>query len=142
MLTIGLTGGIGTGKSEISRILKGFGATIIDADRIGHEAYRVHSPAWQEVVDAFGERILSPTGEIDRKQLGGIVFNDSSALAKLNAIMHPKMAEIIKERIRQLQDQGVGMVVVEGVVGIEGATLSSFALPCLAYVGRRGSLSG
>jgi len=119
MLTIGLTGGIGTGKSEVSRILNGLGATVIDADRIGHEAYKAHSPAWQEVVDAFGERILSSTGEIDRRQLGGIVFNDSVALAKLNSIMHPKMAEIIKERIRQLQDQGVEMVVVEAALLVE-----------------------
>ena len=119
MLTIGLTGGIGTGKSEVSRILNELGATVIDADRVGHEAYKVHSSAWQEVVDVFGEGILSSTGEIDRKQLGGIVFSDPVALFKLNSIMHPKMAEIIKEKMRQLQGQGVETVVVEAALLVE-----------------------
>ena len=119
MLTIGLTGGIGTGKSEVSRILKELGATVIDADRVGHEAYKVHSSAWQEVVDVFGEKVLSPTGEIDRKQLGGIVFSDPVALSKLNSIMHPQMAEIIKEKIRQLQSQGIETVVVEAALLVE-----------------------
>ena len=76
MLVIGLTGGIGTGKSEISRILRELGATVVDADRVGHEAYRPHAPIWQEVVDAFGDGILDPMGEIDRKRLGAIVFGD------------------------------------------------------------------
>ena len=119
MLVIGLTGGIGTGKSEVSRILRELGATVIDADRVGHEAYRPHAQIWQEVVDAFGEGILQPTGEIDRKRLGAIVFSDPAARGRLNSIMHPGMAEMIQERISQLRQQGTEVVVVDAALLVE-----------------------
>ena len=76
MIVVGLTGGIGTGKSEVARILQELGAVIINADQVGHEAYTPHAEPWQAVVDAFGEDILQPNGEIDRRALGGIVFAD------------------------------------------------------------------
>ena len=119
MLVIGLTGGIGTGKSEVSRILREWGAAVIDADLVGHEAYLPHSPAWEEVVAAFGESVLDPSGGIDRKQLGGIIFNDPEARAKLNSIMHPRMAEMVKEKIDLLSQQGEELVVLEAAVLIE-----------------------
>jgi dephospho-CoA kinase len=119
MLVIGLTGGIGTGKSEVSRILKELGAEVIDADRVGHEAYSAHTAIWCEVVDTFGERVLGPAGEIDRKQLGAIVFSDPEALGRLNAIMHPRMADIIREKIGRLREQGASLVVVEAALLIE-----------------------
>ena len=119
MLVIGLTGGIGTGKSEVSRILKELGAEVIDADRVGHEAYSPHTGIWREVVDTFGERVLGPAGEIDRKQLGAIVFSDPEAMVRLNAIMHPRMADIIREKIGRLREQGGSLVVVEAALLIE-----------------------
>ena len=119
MLVIGLTGGIGTGKSEVSRILRELGATIIDADRVGHEAYSRNTEIWQELVHAFGEGILLPTGDIDRKQLGNIVFSDPQARGKLDAIMHPKMGQIIQERIDQYEQQGAKVVVVEAALLLE-----------------------
>jgi dephospho-CoA kinase len=119
MLKIGLTGGIGTGKSEVSRILKELGATVIDADLVGHEAYTPHTPIWQQVVDAFGEEILQPSGEVDRRKLGPIVFGDPEALAKLNAIMHPGMAKMIQERMERLRGEGTEVVVVEAAVLVE-----------------------
>ena len=119
MLVIGLTGGIGTGKSEVSRILRECGAAVIDADLVGHEAYRPHSPAWREIVDTFGGNILEPSGEIDRKRLGGIIFNDPEARAKLNSIMHPRMAEMVKEKIDLLRQQGEEVVVLEAAVLVE-----------------------
>lgn len=119
MLKIGLTGGIGTGKSEVSRILKELGATVIDADLVGHEAYTPHTPIWQQVVDAFGEDILQPSGEVDRRKLGPIVFGDPEALAKLNAIMHPGMAKMIQERMERLRGEGTEVVVVEAAVLVE-----------------------
>ncbi len=119
MLKIGLTGGIGTGKSEVSRILKELGATVIDADLVGHEAYTPHTPIWQQVVDAFGEDILQPSGEVDRRKLGPIVFGDPEALAKLNAIMHPGMAKMIQERMERLRGEGSEVVVVEAAVLVE-----------------------
>ena len=119
MLVIGLTGGIGTGKSEVSRILQGLGATVIDADRVGHEAYAPQSRAWREVVDTFGDGILAATGEIDRKLLGAVVFSDPDARAKLNSIMHPRMAEVIREKIADLGRQGKEVVVLEAALLVE-----------------------
>ena len=119
MLTIGLTGGIGTGKSEVSRILEKLGAQVIDADKVGHEAYKPHSPIWEEVVATFGEGILQGNEEIDRKKLGAIVFNDSQEMAKLNAIMHPKMADIISREITQLREDGAKAVVLEAALLLE-----------------------
>ena len=119
MLVIGLTGGIATGKSEVSRILSKLGAEVIDADSVGHNAYRPDSQAWREVVEAFGHGILKPTGEVDRKRLGSIVFNDSDARDKLNAIMHPKMTDAIRDRISELREEGARVVVVEAALLIE-----------------------
>ena len=119
MLVIGLTGGIGTGKSEVSRILRDLGATVINADHVGHEAYTPHSQIWREVVAAFGEGVLQSSGEIDRKRLGDIVFNDPGAMAKLNSIMHPRMAEMVRRRIEELREQDVELVVLEAALMVE-----------------------
>lgn len=119
MVVIGLTGGIGTGKSEVARVLQELGATLIDLDKLGHETYRPHTQCWRELVAAFGEDILQPSGEIDRKKLGAIVFNNPQALAKLNAIVHPQMRRMLEERIKELQSQGIRHIVVEGAIIIE-----------------------
>ena len=100
-------------------MLAELGAEIIDADRIGHEAYTPHTPVWKEVVEAFGEDILQPSGEIDRKRLGSIVFSDPQELARLNSIMHPRMAEMIHERVKELEGQGAQTAVVEAAVLVE-----------------------
>ena len=119
MLVIGLTGGIGTGKSEVSHILQELGAVVIDADRVGHEAYKPRSEIWRAVVHSFGEEILGPSGEIDRKKLGNIIFRDQSARETLNSIMHPKMADIIGEQIDHYRQEGNEVVVVEAALLME-----------------------
>ena len=119
MLVIGLTGGIGTGKTVVSQLLERLGATVINADQVGHEAYTPHSEAWQEVVKAFGEDILQDSGEIDRRKLGGIVFADPGRLAVLNGIMHPRMAAIVRDKLQGLERQGVHVAVVEAAVLFE-----------------------
>lgn len=119
MIVIGLTGGIGTGKSEVARMLRELGSVIIDADQVGHEAYTPHSEPWQAVVSAFGDTILQPSGEIDRRKLGGIVFGDPAQLARLNEIMHPRMARMVADRIEQLREQGTSVVVVEAAILFE-----------------------
>lgn len=118
-MVIGLTGGIGTGKSEVARLLSELGAEIISADQVGHEAYTPNSEIWREVVEAFGEGILLATGEIDRQKLGAVVFADPEQLVKLNQIMHPRMARMVAHRIQELRDQGVSVVVVEAALLFE-----------------------
>ena len=119
MLTIGLTGGIGTGKSVVANLLVQQGASIIDADRLGHEAYTPHSEAWEAVVAAFGTDILTSEGEIDRRKLGGIVFADETQLERLNGIMHPLMAKMVEHRKAAFDAGGVAVTVVEAAVLLE-----------------------
>ena len=119
MLVIGLTGGIGTGKSEAARQLEKLGALIISADQVGHEAYTVNTEAWEQVVATFGNGILQDDKEIDRRKLGGIVFSDPSQLKKLNQIMHPRMARIVSDKIEAFRGQGVDTVVVEAALLFE-----------------------
>lgn len=119
MIVIGLTGGIGTGKSEVGRILATLGAVVIDADQLGHHSYTPHTEIWHEVVKVFGEGILQSSGEIDRKQLGAIVFADPEQLARLNGIMHPRMARMVSQQIEKLREEGASAVVVEAAVLFE-----------------------
>ena len=119
MLTIGITGGIGTGKSVVANLLVQQGASIIDADRLGHEAYTPHSEAWEAVVAAFGTDILTSEGEIDRRKLGGIVFADETQLERLNGIMHPLMAKMVEHRKAAFDAGGVAVTVVEAAVLFE-----------------------
>lgn len=118
-MVIGLTGGIGTGKSEAARHLVTLGARLIDADVVGHEAYRPHAEAWRRVVEAFGEAILGPEGEIDRRALGAIVFSDPDQLARLNGIMHPLMTGMVQEKIDAFRETGSEAVVVEAALLFE-----------------------
>ena len=119
MLTIGLTGGIGSGKSAVADLLRQLGASVIDADRLGHEAYTPNSEAWQQVVAAFGQEILTAEGEIDRRKLGSIVFADPAELARLNDIMHPLMARMVEDRKAELASAGETVAVVEAAVLFE-----------------------
>jgi dephospho-CoA kinase len=119
MVIIGLTGGILTGKSTVSGMLSERGAVIIDADKIGHEAYKPQTDVWQELVDTFGEWILKQNSEIDRKRLGDIVFHDPSALTLLNKIVHPRMREMIEKKLKRLKEEAVPVVVLEAAVLIE-----------------------
>ena len=118
MFVIGLTGGIGTGKTQVSEFLRTLGATIINADLVGHEAYLPHTETWREVVKEFGEEILDETENIDRAKLGPIVFGDPERLQALNAIVHPRIYAMIEERIAAL-DGDARAVVVEAALLIE-----------------------
>src|SRR5688572_19929768 len=99
MLTVGLTGGIGAGKSEVSRLFVECGAVLIDADKIAREVVAPGTPGLAAVVDAFGEDILTPDGSLDRPKLGSIVFTDPDRLAQLNSIVHP----LVGARSRELE---------------------------------------
>lgn len=122
---IGLTGGIGSGKSTVADILEALGAKIIRADSVGHEVYRPRTQGWQRVTEAFGRDILAPDGSIDRQKLGAIVFSDAHARARLNAIVHPLIAAEIRRRIEAHRAAGsLEPIVVEAAVLIEAGWLS------------------
>ena len=120
MLKIGLTGGIGSGKSEASRILSELGALVIDADIVGHETYRSGEPAFRGVVEAFGDGIVGSDGEIDRRQLGSIVFANPDNLARLTGIVWPKIRERLEKIIERAGAQReTHAIVVEAAVLFE-----------------------
>lgn len=120
MKTIGLTGGIGAGKSTVSQILTQLGAFVIDADKVGHEIYLPGKEAWRQMTAAFGADILAADQTIDRKQLGAIVFGSEDARKKLNAIVHPLMFQDIRRRIDEKRAEGFTKpIVVEAAILIE-----------------------
>jgi dephospho-CoA kinase len=117
---IGLTGGIGAGKTAVAQLLATLGARVIDADRIGHEVYRPGSEGFRRVVEAFGPGIVGADGAIDRPALARVVFSDSQALARLNAIVHPLIAAELARRIAATRAAGhAGPVVIEAAVLLE-----------------------
>ncbi len=114
MITVGLTGGIATGKSTVARILRGAGARVIDADRIAREVVGRGRPAWRDIVEHFGEGMLRPDGEIDRARLGDIIFNDPGEQAALNRIVHPRVfADIEAQRARIAETAPRAVVILD-----------------------------
>jgi dephospho-CoA kinase len=127
MLTIGLTGGIGSGKSTVTRILAELGAPIIDADQVGHTIYMPGGPAYDDMIAAFGAGILAIDRSIDRKKLGPIVFADPAALKRLNSIVHPKMFVRMRELIDAMRAEGeLRPIVIEAAILIEANWLPLF----------------
>src|SRR5215469_8690706 len=120
MLTIGLTGGIGSGKSTVAKMLAELGAPSFDADKVGHEIYLPGAPAYRDVIAAFGEGIVAPDGTIDRKKLGPIVFADPAQLKRLESIVHPRMFERMGEMVAEMRAKGAtAPIVVEAAILIE-----------------------
>jgi len=124
MKVIGLTGGIGSGKSTVSQFLAELGAVILDADRVGHEALKPDTNIGREVVTAFGRQILTPGGDIDRAKLGQIVFSEPESLSRLNRIMHPRMYDMVKAQLEGYRRQDVDVVVLEAPLLIEAGWTS------------------
>ena len=119
MKVIGLTGGIGSGKSTVSQFLAELGAVILNADAVGHEAFKPDTEIWHKVVAAFGRQVLTPTGNIDRKKLGEIVFGNPESLSRLNQVMHPWMYDRVKAKLEEYRRQGTRVVVLEAPLLLE-----------------------
>lgn len=113
---VGLTGSIGTGKSNVLETLVSLGAAGIDADRVAHEVMAPAGPAYDAVVAEFGPEIVAGSGQIDRQKLGSHVFSDADALARLEAIVHPAVADVIRARV---EDSSAPMVVIEAIKLLE-----------------------
>lgn len=119
MQIIGLTGGIGTGKTEVASILQELGAVVIHVDRLGHEAYKPGTEVWKELIETFGQELVGPTGEIDRKLLGKMVFADRKARTKLESIVWPRIGELLRKRINDLSTKKTDTIVLEAALLIE-----------------------
>ncbi|MEU8671203.1 dephospho-CoA kinase [Streptomyces anulatus] len=107
MLKVGLTGGIGAGKSEVSRLLVKYGAVLIDSDRIAREVVEPGTPGLAAVVEEFGPGVLTAEGTLDRPALGALVFADAGRLAALNAIVHPMVGARAAELERAAPEDAV-----------------------------------
>jgi len=112
VLAVGLTGGIGSGKSTVGDLLVQRGAVLIDADRIAREVVVPGGPAYQPLVDRFGPGILAADGTIDRAALAALAFADADSLAALNAVTHPAISAVMAER-RSAEEGGERVVVLD-----------------------------
>ena len=119
MKVIGLTGGIASGKSTVSDMLKELGASIIDVDLIARQIVKKGEKAYNEIVENYTEKVLLPSGELNRKMLGDIVFSDPEKLRLLNSITHPEIINRIKEDIARLKEEKVKLIVLDAAILIE-----------------------
>ena len=123
MLRVGLTGGIGSGKTTAGMMFVELGCHLIDADRVTHQLLRPGEDVYNSVVQAFGERILAPDHTIDRKLLGEIVFNDPRAREKLNGLVHPAVIQHQRDWLKEMEAKDPGGVgIVDAALMIEVGT--------------------
>lgn len=126
-IVIGLTGGIGSGKSLVAGLLGERGAVVIDADTAAHEVYQPGSEGWHAVVAAFGTEIVDEDGAISRSHLGRIVFSDDAARRRLNAIVHPRVRRLLADRVARAQFDGARVVVVEVPLLVEAIRAGGYS---------------
>jgi dephospho-CoA kinase len=126
MLRVGLTGGIACGKTVVRALLADRGALTIDADVIVHQLMAAGTDLTRRIAEAFGPGVLSADGAVDRKKLGGIVFSDSSARSKLNALVHPDVIREEKRLLREAEAARVDIAVVDAALMIEAGTYRDY----------------
>ncbi len=112
MKIIGLTGGIASGKSTVSRTLKDLGVYIIDADQTAHSVQEPYKPAWEDMVQIYGQEILNPDKTINREKVGEIVFRDPDKLTELNKLMHPRIMESFKDDFQSIRASNPDAIVI------------------------------
>lgn len=127
MIVIGLTGGIGSGKSTVAAMLLGRGALLIDADEIAREVVAPGRPAGAKVIERFGDSVLARDGSLDRRALAAVVFKDPAARADLEAIVHPEVRAEITARLAELSS-GEGVVVLDVALLVESGAMDSYGL--------------
>lgn len=116
MKVIGLTGGIGSGKTTVSQILKEQGIPVLDGDVIAREIVEPGQPAYYEIIEGLGETVLQPGGGLDRKKIGAIVFSDPQKLSLLNQITHREILRVIRDRLDELRKKGVLLVFLDAAL--------------------------
>jgi dephospho-CoA kinase len=127
MLRVGLTGGLASGKTTVSRELERLGCFVIHADELGHQVLEPGGPAYDEVIREFGDTILLPNGQINRRQLASEVFDHPERLALLNQIVHPHVIEIEEEQLAEhARRDPHGIAIVEAAILIETGSYRRF----------------
>ncbi|MBC7375450.1 MAG: dephospho-CoA kinase, partial [Frankiales bacterium] len=126
MRKVGLTGGIGSGKSAVSRLLATRGAVVVDADVVAREVVEPGSPGLQRLEQEFGPQVLQPDGSLDRQGLGRVVFADPQALARLNAITHPLIAVRTRELFTAAEAGGTAVLVHDGALLVESGLAAAY----------------
>lgn len=134
MIVIGLTGGIASGKSTVSRIIKDRGIPVIDGDIVSREVTLPGSPVLSKIVSTFGGGVLNNDGTLNRKELSNIVFNDNGKLEKLNSIIHPEIKSSIKDKIENLGSKGERFCVIDAALLIECKYFDLVDFTILVYV--------
>ena len=131
LITVGLTGGIASGKSAVADLWRSQGATIIDSDDLAHRALEPGTPTYARVVETFGTEILNEDGTVDRQRLGEIVFNDKKRREELNNIVHPAVADMWQEQLAGLR-AGITVVAIPLLfeVGAEQQFNTTVAVGC------------
>jgi dephospho-CoA kinase len=130
---VGLTGGIGSGKSTVAKLLSELGAVVVDADAIVHELQAPGSPVLAELTEAFGSGILDSSGALDRAALGSIVFDDAEARARLGAIVHPKVGAEMARRVASAREAGTKIIVLDIPLLFEGRKAGTGTAAQLGY---------
>lgn len=115
-LVIGLTGPIASGKDLAAKVFRRYKIEVVDVDKLGHEILSPQSKVWHGIVRAFGSKVLSRGGSVNRKKLGYLVFSDKSKLKKLNLIMHPAMRAIIEQKIKSSSQNNKKMIVINAAI--------------------------
>ena len=126
MLRVGLTGGIACGKTVVRELIAVRGALTLDADGIVHQLMAAGTDLTRRIGEAFGSDVLSADGSVDRTKLGRLVFSDSSARSKLNALVHPDVIREEKRLLREAEGRGVGIAVVDAALMIEAGTYRDY----------------
>lgn len=122
-LVVGLTGGVATGKTTVARMFADLGAKVLSADKLVHEMLQQGSDVWQEIVREFGETVLGPNGNIDRKKLGEIVFRDPKKKMRLESITHPPVLECLVQEAKLFRSKGRGVLILEIPLLVETSCL-------------------
>ena len=142
-MIVGLTGGIGSGKSTVAAMLEKLGATVVDADAIVHELQARGQPLVDEIAAEFGREVLAADGSLDREALGAIVFRDPAARQRLNQLVHPKVGAEFGRRLQAAKQAGAPVIVLDipllfesRAAGTGGASAMHFDTTVLVWVPR------
>ncbi|MCA9510026.1 MAG: dephospho-CoA kinase [Myxococcota bacterium] len=130
---VGLSGGIGSGKSTVSRMLAELGAVVIDADAIVHELQAPGTPLLAEIAAAFGDGVIAPDGSLDRKALGAVVFADAEARATLGRLVHPRVGAEMLRRTQAAREAGAPLVVLDIPLLFEGRAANTGTAARMGY---------